>query len=164
MLAIVASDIQLMPDWTFFVQLGFFILAALILNYLVFRPMLRLFDMRKEYTGDAEAEARYLNEESNRLDALRLEALSAALGEAQEERSARLAEARLSAERLIGDARAEAKKLFDKTEYSIESSERSIAEGMDLQAERLSEMIISQLLERGKQSDIRDENEKVWMR
>ena len=50
---LLSSEIQLMPDKTFFIQLGIFLVVAVCLNYLVFKPVLKIIQLRKSKTeGD----------------------------------------------------------------------------------------------------------------
>lgn len=53
--------IDLLPNKTFFVQVGLFIFTYLVLNFLVFQPVLRILDRRKKLTVGSEKEAAELN-------------------------------------------------------------------------------------------------------
>lgn len=53
--------IDLMPNITFFVQLGVFLVTLLILHLLVFRPILRIIDRRQALTEGAQEEAQVLD-------------------------------------------------------------------------------------------------------
>lgn len=50
---LLSSDIQLMPDRTFFLQLAIFLVVAVSLNHLVFKPILKIIQLRRSKTeGD----------------------------------------------------------------------------------------------------------------
>lgn len=148
MLAMIAVDIHLMPDWTILVQLGVFLMAAFVLNFLVFKPIFNTFDLRSKYTRDAEAMGEKLGLEAERLEQTRLGKLTDALSEAQAKRSQSLIETRVKAEGIIAEAFEDARGMIERTELSISSSERSIFQEMDAQAEKLSEGIVASVVGR----------------
>lgn len=53
--------IDLLPNQTFFVQAGLFLLTYAVLNFLVFKPVLRIIERRKQLTLGAEQESAELN-------------------------------------------------------------------------------------------------------
>jgi len=53
--------INLMPDLTFFVQMGIFIFVLISMRILIFRPILRILVRRKELTEGAQEEAEALD-------------------------------------------------------------------------------------------------------
>lgn len=56
-----------MPNSTFFIQWGLFLYSFLVLNFLVFRPVLRILQRRRELTVGAEQEAEAFNEKTDAL-------------------------------------------------------------------------------------------------
>jgi F-type H+-transporting ATPase subunit b len=56
--------VELLPNETLFFQIGIFLFTFIILNFLVFRPVLRLMDRRKALTQGAVHEAQVLNEKT----------------------------------------------------------------------------------------------------
>jgi F-type H+-transporting ATPase subunit b len=56
--------IDLMPNQTFFIQMGIFLFSMALLNFLVFRPVLKILAKRKELTEDARLEAARLDIET----------------------------------------------------------------------------------------------------
>lgn len=56
--------IDLMPNQTFFLQMGIFLITLFLMNLLIFRPILRILVRRKELTEGARAEAEALNEKT----------------------------------------------------------------------------------------------------
>ncbi len=53
--------IDLLPNKTFFVQLGIFLFTFICLNFLVFQPVLRILQRRRELTVGSEKEAAEIN-------------------------------------------------------------------------------------------------------
>ena len=59
--------IDLMPNETLFFQMGIFLFTFISLNFLVFRPVMRLIDRRKALTSGAQKEALALDEKTEAL-------------------------------------------------------------------------------------------------
>ncbi len=59
--------VELLPNETIFFQIGIFLFTYIVLNFLVFRPILRLLDRRKALTLGAEHDAQVLNEKTQAL-------------------------------------------------------------------------------------------------
>lgn len=59
--------IDLMPNMTFFVQLGIFLVTLVLMNFLIFRPVLRLIAKRKEVTEGYRIRAEQLSAETDQL-------------------------------------------------------------------------------------------------
>jgi len=59
--------VELLPNETLFIQIGVFLITFIILNFLVFRPVLRLMDRRKALTLGAEHDAKFLDEKTQKM-------------------------------------------------------------------------------------------------
>lgn len=59
--------IDLYPNVTFFIQMGIFLATLFFLNFLIFRPVLRLIAKRKEITEGYRAEAQRLESQTQEL-------------------------------------------------------------------------------------------------
>ena len=128
MLASGSTQISLMPDWTFFIQLVVFFCAFLILNFLVFKPLLKLYQIRKKYTVDAEAHAKSKNEEAVRLELEVKQKLSEAILALQKEREKKIAETMYRAEEVTSQAKKQSKDISKSARESA-SSEKDKAAG-----------------------------------
>lgn len=146
MLLTVSADIHLMPDWTFFVQLGIFLLAAAMMYLFIVRPIQKVLDMRKLYTKDADSNAEMLNAESAALERERIEAIEKALRKAHEARESSIASAKERAGEIINEARIEARRIVDDADVSIDSSRRMIVDEMGSQADELAKEIERRIL------------------
>lgn len=145
MLAVMAVKIELMPDWTIFVQLGVFLSTLVVLNLLVFRPVLRIIDRRRTFTDDARADAEQKNAEAARLEDERSRAITTAIREGEVLRDGKVAASRKEAEAIVAEARESAKRLLDSTEISIESSEEAARSIISREAEGLAEEIANRI-------------------
>lgn len=145
MLAVMAVKIELMPDWTIFVQLGVFLSTLVVLNFLVFRPVLRIIDRRRTFTDDARADAEQKNAEAARLEDERSRSITAAIREGEVLRDGKVAASRKEAEAIVAEARESAKRLLDSTEISIESSEEAARSIISREAEGLAEEIANRI-------------------
>lgn len=59
--------IDLMPNMTFFVQMGIFLFTLIFMNVLIFRPVLRLIERRREVTEGYRAQAAGLQDQTEAL-------------------------------------------------------------------------------------------------
>lgn len=147
MLAILSSEISLAPDWTVLAQLCVFLCVMAVLWILVFKPTLRVIDLRKNFTTDALERSRSLNSEAEALENERKVMLAGALEEIAVENAAVLAAKRKEAEKIIADARIEAKRILDSTELSVEASEERSAEEINRQADMLAKYVVTKVIQ-----------------
>ena len=149
MLAIIAQEtaVHVLPNWTLGVQLCIFLVAVALLNLLIFGPVLKVMDRRRELTAEAAAQAQNLNQEAEGLEARRTEVLSRALAETHAWRAKRIVDTQLAAERIVAEARLEAQWFLETTEMFIQSSEESIVEAMNTKADELAETIVRQAVD-----------------
>lgn len=149
MLAIMSQEaaVHVLPNWTLGVQLVIFLVAVALLNLLVFKPVLKAMDKRRELTIDAATQAQSLNQESDELDARRTEVLSQALAQTHAWRAQRIDDTRLAAEKVVAEAKLEAQWFLEASEMFIQSSEESIVDAMNTKADELAETIVQQAVE-----------------
>lgn len=145
MLAMVSVEINLMPNWTFFVQLGIFLSSAIVLNIFVIRPVLRIFDRRSEYTIDAESEAAELNDESEQIESTCDRAIREVLREAHIQRAMCVAKARADADMMAENAKRESKQIAMETDISIDSSEKSISDDIAKNSRIIADEIVARI-------------------
>ncbi len=123
----------------FIVQLVNFLVLIIILNYLLYRPMLRLFDQRKESTEGAIEEAKRLEEKTKEQLALYNKELSEARDRAKEiynslrqeglqQQKALIEQAHEEAMREINEAREALKKESEKVRSQLAEQVRQFAD------------------------------------
>ena len=79
MIAIIASDIHLVPNWTLLIQLGIFLTVIIFLQFFIFRPTLHILHKRKAATMESSDEAKNLEATANQMFAEQEAALKEAL-------------------------------------------------------------------------------------
>lgn len=141
MLAIIATEISLQPDWTVIVQLGVFLIVMAVLHIFIFKPILRIIDHRKKFTQDAHSEAIILNEKSALLEKERTLAISKAIAQINSERDLKISTAHKEGEKILASARVEAKRLLDATEVSVDATEQLVATDVERQTDSLAHEI-----------------------
>lgn len=103
--------IDLMPNETFFIQLGIFLFTLMGLNFLVFKPILRLIAYRKEVTEGSREEAKRLSEATGKM----VEQYEGQIKEAREEGLGEKG-------RLTQEGEKEAQDIMDQAREDIEES------------------------------------------
>lgn len=146
MIAAYSAEIHLMPDWTFFAQLGIFLLAAAAMSFFMFRPMLRLLDKRREYTTGADRRAAVIDTKADDLEKLRAKELTDEIGGIQNERAAELSRTQRDAEKMVSEAKTLAKKRMKDAEAGIESSRKAIAADIGRRASDMADEMVSKLM------------------
>lgn len=145
MLSILATDMGMFPDWTFGVQLVFFLITLIIVNWLVVRPTQRLYDKRRAATSGADVEVRDLNAKGEELDLNRNRQLEIVRKKIHEEAQKKIGEARLECEKIITAARQECnKQILDAREKARSEVERSEGQIGD-QSEKIAADIIDKI-------------------
>lgn len=146
MLAVMGVDIHLAPNWTFFVQIAVFLSVVAILNFLVFKPLLRILDWRKRFTHEAREEAGYLHSQADMIEAEASTEISDEIRKANTTGERKIAQRRGEAEGIVANAHNEARRIIDDAESSMKSSTASIVTDMDQRARSLADEIASRML------------------
>lgn len=146
MLAAGSNQINLLPDWTFFVQLVIFFCAYLILNFLVFKPLLKLYKIRKKYTVDTELAARQSEEEAARLDLEMKSRMAEEVSRLQKEREKKIMEARQKAEGITSDAKLSSKDISRQAREKAAAEKQKASEKIPEEVRGLIDEIKSKVL------------------
>lgn len=102
--------IQLIPDSSVFIMMGVFILAFIVINFLIFQPLLKLMDLRASQTEDKVAESITLQEQGAQLKNQYEERISLAKHEGLAKKDQEKKAAQKEANELVEGARAEMEK------------------------------------------------------
>lgn len=140
-----AFEINLIPDWTTFVQLAIFLSTLVVLNFFVFRPTLRTLDRRREFTEERRVEAEKLGAEAEFLEKEMASKLSAEIESLTKENNIRIAAANRDAEKTVRAARLKAKEISDSADHSIAVSEERLALEMKKSAAELAGDIVRRI-------------------
>lgn len=140
-----AFEINLIPDWTTFVQLAIFLSTLVVLNFFVFRPTLRTLDRRREFTEGRRVEAEKIGAEAELLEKEMASKLSAEIENLTKENNRRIAAANRDAEKTVRTARLKAKEISDSADLSIAVSEERLALEMKKNAAELAGDIVRRI-------------------
>jgi F0F1-type ATP synthase membrane subunit b/b' len=135
------APIRMLPNWTLGVQLLVFLVAFGVLSKFIFKPMLRVIEMRSKVTHGADDEAVLVNSEASDLEEKRLKLLREALTSFQDERVHRISKSRIKSEKMIAETRQESQWFLETSDMFIEASEKSIVEDMADKSKALAEEI-----------------------
>jgi len=135
-------------DGTFFVQIGIFFVAFLVLRSLVFQPVMALFDARDAAIGGARQAARAMEQEAEDSRAKLEGELKTVRQAANAERENVRAEAQRLAREQTERARTDAEKLLTEARVKLDQEGSQVRAQMNAQVPVLASQIASKLLGR----------------
>ena len=148
-LVAMSGGVTLDFDNTVILQAALFTALLLILKPLLFDPMLRIFALREERTDGARATARELQERAGDLLSQYEQELARVSQVATEERDKLRAETvRLEAE-IMREGREATAKIVEQGRKRIEAEVNAIRFELGREAEKVSELIVARVLDRG---------------
>lgn len=143
---LLSSEINLFPDGTVFVQLGIFLAVAALLNTLVFKPILRIMDLRRSKT---EGDRRRIEELKNETEKL-IQSYETRMVRAREEalqiKDGIRRQGEEEGQRLIHETKQAVLAQFNGVKASIEAETKKAAESLESQAAGLGRMIAEKIL------------------
>jgi len=135
-------------DGTFFIQLGLFFVAFLVLKALVFGPVIRLIEKRDEMIDGAKKEAKELQSSASDAEDKLAAEMRAARLKAGEEREKLRAEGKRLEAQVLEKVRLETSKELAEAEAELEKEAAKIRAELKAQTPALAKQIASKLLER----------------
>lgn len=145
MILILSTSINLMPDSTLFWQLIIFLVLAVSLHLLIFKPILKLIDLRKEKTIELQKEAEKLNTESDKLQREYDETISKMREEGTFVQQEIIKQGRDLERDLVERARVESKTLIMKRRSEAMTAAQMAKVELGTKIEEISKNIISKL-------------------
>lgn len=139
---------MLTPDWTFFPQLLIFLATIVVLNLVLFRPVRKVLDERKEGTVDVGGEAEDLRAEAGRLEADYEGRIKTARDQAATERGKLRTEGQAEGLRLVEEARRQSEELTRKIAGELSSELEAARKALPSQAQAIAKQMVSTLLRR----------------
>lgn len=133
-------------DWTLFVQMIWLVLAWIFLSRLLFKPILRLLELRQSRTAGAAAEASKLNEEAQMLLSQIEERLRQARHEASVAYQSSREKTHQEGRKIIEEARRDAEALKEESRQALEKEVAALRKEIDSQAEELVPFVVSKVL------------------
>ncbi len=135
-------------DWTLFVQMINFLVLLLILNHLLYKPILKILDERKTKINDAANTVRELERSSEEKLTLYHEQIQAAKIEALSQKEKIKAEGGEARSKLIDQVKEESDKIFLQARDGIEKEAALAREALRRQSEEMATAIAEKLLGR----------------
>ena len=136
-------------DGTLFIQLGIFFVALLLLNILVFKPMIRLFDAREASIEGAREEARKLQAEAKKSGETFDEQLRKVKLSAGQDRDRLRSEAQHLERTLLAKVRDESRQSLTEAEEKLAKEATKVRKEIDNMVPALARGISEKVLGRG---------------
>ena len=144
-------------DRTILVQMANFIILVLVLNHLLYKPLLKILDERKEKIDGTLKEAEQMMEEAEH----KLEEYNNRIRQARQQAQQIVAEGRLKAseeqKRILASVRKEAEERLEKLQQELDAQKKSARDVLRRQAEVLSIKIAERVLGRSLSGEQRGE-------
>lgn len=135
-------------DWTLFLQFGNFIVLLALLHFLLYRPLLRIMEERRQATEGGHQRARDLEDEiQSKMKAYR-EKLHQAKTSANEERAAMRAAATEEEARILGEAQKKSVQQIKGVRDEVSKQASKARESLRGEAEDLAKQVASKVLGR----------------
>jgi F-type H+-transporting ATPase subunit b len=135
-------------DGTFFIQMGLFFVAFLVLKVLVFGPVIRLIEKRDEMIDGAKKEAKELQSDASSAEDKLAAEMRAARLKAGEEREKLRAEGKRLEAQVLEKVREETSKQLSEAETALDKEAAKVRTELKAQTPALAKQIASKLLER----------------
>lgn len=135
-------------DGTFFVQLGIFFVAFLVLRSLVFKPMVALFEAREAAIDGAKDEAARLSAEAATAGQSFDEELRKVRAQAASEREALRTDAQKREREILEAVKAETEKSAAEAQTKLDASAAELRSSLNASIPGLAKEIASKLLQR----------------
>lgn len=143
-----AGGVDVDVNWTFLLQIGLFVLLFLILEPLLFDPMLKLFEERERRIDGAKNEAREMYRQADEKTAKYEEELTTVKRQAGEERDKLRAEGQKKEQQILAKVRAETNAMLDEGRKRIADEGAQLRKDLDAAAQALARDIATRVLGR----------------
>jgi F-type H+-transporting ATPase subunit b len=135
-------------DLTLLFQLGLFLLALVVLNRLLFKPLLEVIEQRREKMVGLKEQIERLRHDAAADLAVYQSRLREARDLAQREREALVSAGREEERRLLADVRAEIAKALNEARVEIERAELEAHASLSRDTEEMARHLVSKVLGR----------------
>jgi len=145
---LLAEGVRLLPDKTFFIQLGFFLVLLFVMTRFVFKPILKVLELRKLHT---EGEKKKIEDLAKRTEGLMKEyetKLTAAHQEAIQVKEAIRREGQEAGSKLVSESKEAAKNEIERVKKEITESATKAKTDLEKQAKQLGTEIAGKVLGR----------------
>ena len=146
--ALLSSGSLVDLDATYFIQLGIFLFMLIVLRKLLFQPLVRLIEARRQATEGAMETARNLNEEAARLNGEAEARLREVRASVKTQREQMVNEARSEERTILSKAREDAHSLLTTMRTETEKAATEARDRLQGQVESLAETVAAKVLDR----------------
>ena len=137
-------------NYTLLIQFANFLVLLVLLNFLLFKPVLRAIGRREKTLGSAFQKAEGLKEDVDRLEKSYDEGARERRKPALEEREATLAQANKASMQLITQARAELSGELTKVKARVEQESAEVFDALKSDVDKLSAEVAEKILKRSR--------------
>lgn len=143
-----ATEIQLLPDKTFFIQLATFLVVAVSLNHFVFKPVFRIISLRKSKTEGDRQKILNLTEKTESLIKEYEEKMRTAKQEAFKVKEEIRKEGEEQSHRIVQEAKQASLAQIDKIKKEVASASQVAGRDLEDQAKTLGKSLAEKVLGR----------------
>lgn len=143
-----AAEVQLTPDKTFFVQLAIFLVVLVALNHFVFKPVLRVIRLRREKTKGELAKIEALTKETEKLVKEYEDKIHEARKEAFQMKETIRREGEAQGQKIIQEARQASLTQMEQARRAIQKETETATQKLEAQAKGMSRTLAEKLLGR----------------
>lgn len=137
---------KMLPSWTLIAQLIMFLGAMMILSRLLFKPMLAVFEKRRQLTEEPKEKAAELRKESAEIEQTVEEKIRAARGDADRLRDQLLSAAQKNERKTLVEAREQADKIAQENRQELNAAAQAARAELDAEINRLAEQLTNRLM------------------
>lgn len=138
-------------DYTFFFQFAIFLVLLVLLNKLLFKPMLDMFERREQSTTGNEADAKELNEKTDRIAEQYRSRLGETMGRAEELKNNQLKEGSAREVEILEDARQKSDQALGQMRQELADKRQEVLDELRSEADHYSRQIAQIILGRNLQ-------------
>ncbi len=143
--------VTVIPDYTIFIQMATFLVSIVILNILLYKPVLRIIDQRKKQLEEAENEIKLFNESVDKKASEYEEKLKQAKTNASELKKEIIQEGSTQAKSVVDAVRAEIPTMTQEAQQKMDQEMQAARQILDNQSRKLSVEIAEKVLGRSVQ-------------
>jgi len=143
-----AAEIQLLPDYTLFFQLGIFLLVAFSLSHFVFKPVLKIVKLRRSKTEGDRLKIQELNQKTESLMKEYEEKIKVAKQEAFQIKESIRREGEEQGQRMIHEAKQASLSQIEKAKKEIAAASQLATDQLESQARTLGKSLAEKVLGR----------------
>lgn len=145
---LLSTEIQLFPDKTIIYQLAIFLVVAVVLNYCVFKPILRIIQLRQSRTEGDRLKIKELKEKTEKMMREYEEKIQRAKAEALKAKEIIRREGDEQGHKIIQEARQASLSEMERIKKEVALAGEKASEDLESQAKQLAQNLAEKILDR----------------